>query len=764
MTPQNAGWRRRLPHLLLFAVIALIYAVGGLDWLEYRLMDSRFSFDKRVASGSSVHVGIDSRSLRDLDAWPWSRRHHADLIRRLTAAGVARIMLDIDLSSSSTPESDADLAAAIREADGKVALPVFKQRAAKNMKALVYTGPLSIFQEHAQTASVNIQPESDSLVRRYNRAEFWQSTFIPSMATQLSGLLPDSLEPFYLDFSISPVSVPYFSYVDVLRGRFPPDAFRGKTVFVGATAVELGDILAVPAYGALAGSMLQILAYESMKLDRAIERSASVLSYVAALLLAVFLGPRVSDWSWQRGLAVTLGSGGVVYAGAVLLQAQTPVSADISPVLLILLLSYFWSLIQKLDIQSLWLFKQHMAAVHRNALMTSVVDESFDGIVITDGDGRIDFANPAACHLLGVQAGDVTGQNILRFLRADTEVDKDLVHGSTATQVLVKSKSTELEAKDGERIPVEYSITIASLAPGQSPFEYRTEVRSTYIYTFHDIRESQKAEVALRAAADKAIAADHAKSELLANVSHELRTPLNAIIGFSSLMNAGTFGALGHSKYQEYTSDILYSGEHLLELVNNILTVSRVDSGNYDIVEEPIDLAVLIHDCINIISASCEGKQLTLESDVAESLPHLLADSKCVRQIVLNLMGNAVKFTPVDGTVRVMSKFESSGEISLTVADNGIGISQTDLQRITLPFEQVEGAMQRTHGGVGLGLHIVCGLAELHDAKLDIASELGVGTKISVRFPRERVEGLKNVVPISSSSSRNTVKRGGEGT
>jgi len=752
---QGRGWTHRLPHAAIFAAVALLYAVGGLEWLEYGLMDSRFAVSDRAASGNTVHVGIDSRSIRELETWPWSRSRHADLIRRLSKAGAARIVIDIDLSSRTTAAADADLAAAIAEAEGRVILPVFKQRASGTANTLIYTEPMAEFLEHAQTASVNVQPETDSLIRRYNRVEPWQGAFVPSVATQLSGTIPNLLDPFYIDYSIRPESISYFSFVDVLEGRFPRLAIKGKTVFVGATAVELGDMLAVPVHVALPGSMIQVLAYESVVLDRTIERSTPAWSFAAALLLALLVGPAFSAWAWPQGMGLGLAGGGLIYGGAAWLQASMAVSADISPPLLVIFLSYLWGLAQQLDVQSLRIFKQHMAAVHRRAMMDAVAGESYDGIMITDADGRIDFVNPAACKLIGLSADEIGGQNILRFLRPDTsEEGKPGSAGETETRVLVRSKVSEIETNAGKRIPVEYSTTLASLAPGRSPLERRTDTRSAYIYTFRDMRESLKAQSALLNAADKAIAADKAKSELLANVSHELRTPLNAIIGFSNVIKTELFGPVGNDKYAQYIEDINMSGELLLELVNNLLTVSKMDSGNLELSEQFLRVDAVVDECLKMLGGAIGSKSLTLEADVPDDLPQLFADPNSIRQMLLNLMGNAAKFTPEGGTIRILAELEPAGELAVIVADNGIGIAQDELENVVKPFHQVEDAMQRSHGGAGLGLHIVNGLVELHGAEFDIQSELGVGTKITVRFPRDRVEGFENVVPLSDKKPR----------
>lgn len=748
-TMQNRGWRRLSAHIVVFAVVALIYAMGGLDGVEHKLMESRFGLVERQTSSDVVLIGVDSRSIQELETWPWPRRYHASLIRHLNAAGAKRIVLDIDLSSSSSPAEDADLAAAIKEAAGKVILPVFKQRSANSLDTLVYTKPLPMFLEYAQTASINVRPEGDSLVRRYNRVEPWQGHVVPSIAIQLAGTLPDRLDPFYIDYGIRADSISFFSYVDVLRDQVPPVSINGRTVFVGAMAIELGDMLAVPTYGALPGPVLQILAYESVKMGRTIVRSEPAWSFIAALLLVMLLGPCFTTWSWQGGLAATVGVVVFAFGGAVWVQARMPVSVDIAAPMLALIMSYAWSLVRQLDLQSIRLFKQHMAAEHKRVLMNSVVDQSFEGIVITAADGSIKFANPSACQLLEMSDNELTGLNISRFLRTDMHDGPKPVRSETKADILAKANISEIETKSGEQILVEYSTMITSLAPGANPLERRTETRSIYIYTFRDIRESQKAEEALRDAASKAIAADQAKSDLLANVSHELRTPLNAIIGFSSIMDTELFGELGDEKYREYTKDILFSGEHLLELVNNVLTVSRIGSGNYEVSEEYIDLTVLVGDCWNLISGSRDAKPIMMETDFPKNLPRLYGDPMGVRQILLNLLGNAIKFTPEGGSVRVLAHFDENGNLSLTVADNGIGIAQEDMKRVIEPFQQVEGAMKRSHGGVGLGLHIVSELVEMHDARLDIQSELGVGTKIIVTFPRARVEGYENVTPLA---------------
>jgi len=751
----NPLWRR-LPHLAAFAVAALVYAASGLDWVEYKLMDLRFQLAERPVSGDTVLIGIDSRSLRELDKWPWPRGYHAELIDRLDAAGVKRIALDIDLSSASTQAADKALEDALMRANGKVILPVFKQFSRADGGALVYTEPLEAFRRHTQTAAVNVRPERESLVRRYARVETWRTTYIPSLATQMSGQLPSAFDQFFVDYSFVPDSVPYLSYVDILKGRFSADALAGKTVIVGATAVELGDMLAVPVYSALPGALLQVLAHESLKLNRAIQRSHPAWSYVLGLALALFLGPSIANLTWGRGLTAAGALTAVGFGATMWLQSRAPLSLDTALPGSVVWLSYFWGLARRIDLQSVRIFKQHMAAVHRRALMSSIVQSCFEGIVLTNADGRIEFANPAACRLLDLTDDQLAGGNIHEYL--DPAPVKDtktgLIEGETDSRVLARSARATMTAANGREIPVEISVSVAQLAPGNDPVERRTRARLVLIYTIRDIRDRIQAEAALRNAADRALAADRAKSELLANVSHELRTPLNAIIGFSQVMQQQLFGPLGSDKYQAYTDDILYSGEHLLDLVNNLLSISRLDSGEYELDDESLNLPEIATACAKIVKGNLKGKTVAIDVDMPVETPRLRGDSQAVRQILLNLIGNAVKFTPDSGTVRVAAEVADDGRLALIVADNGIGIGKADLPHIMEPFRQVEGAHSRHHGGIGLGLHIVRRLVDLHNGEIRIESELGAGTRVTILFPRARIHGGNNVVTLPDRQAR----------
>ncbi|HEY0850764.1 MAG TPA: ATP-binding protein [Bradyrhizobium sp.] len=232
---------------------------------------------------------------------------------------------------------------------------------------------------------------------------------------------------------------------------------------------------------------------------------------------------------------------------------------------------------------------------------------------------------------------------------------------------------------------------------------------------------------------NRAEEAKQAKSKFLANMSHELRTPLNAIIGFSEIMGSGMFGTLGSDKYQEYCHDILTSGKYLLEVINDILDMSKIEAGRMKLDMEPLDLSRTLAESLRVVSGRAEDKHLTLRADI-ESTISVVADRRAVKQIIVNLLSNAVKFTPDDGKVEVRGRMLRDS-IVLMIADTGIGIAPDSLRRLGKPFEQVESQLTKSYQGSGLGLAIARSLTGLHGGSMKLRSKLGTGTVVRVTLP-----------------------------
>lgn len=241
-------------------------------------------------------------------------------------------------------------------------------------------------------------------------------------------------------------------------------------------------------------------------------------------------------------------------------------------------------------------------------------------------------------------------------------------------------------------------------------------------------------------ARDKAELANASKSEFLANMSHELRTPLNAIIGFSEIINKELFGALNNDQYKEYVDDIHSSSRHLLSLINDILDLSKIEANRFELDEDELDLGRLFDSCASMIRHRADEELIAFEVSVAPGVPSVIADKRAMRQMVLNLVSNAVKFTPEKGRVRLSAFVEPDGRVALQVSDTGIGIAKDDMSKALEPFRQIStDETVYSAEGTGLGLPLTVALARLHDATFVINSVPGEGTTITLRLPRDRI-------------------------
>jgi len=232
--------------------------------------------------------------------------------------------------------------------------------------------------------------------------------------------------------------------------------------------------------------------------------------------------------------------------------------------------------------------------------------------------------------------------------------------------------------------------------------------------------------------------ANRAKSRFLAAMSHDLRTPLNAILGFSDMMRMETFGKLGDKHYKDYANDIHQSGTLLVELINDVLDISKVEAGKVQLTEKPIKLLNLVNSCVHQIGPLAKASNHTISHHIPPDLPALLADERILVQLLNNLLSNAIKFTPNGGKITVSAELSTDNAIVFEISDTGIGMSDIEVERALKEFEQLDGSQERQHKGSGLGLHLCTKFMKLFDGSLGIVSVKDEGTTVSLRFPPER--------------------------
>lgn len=742
----SAGWlanrisrqRRRLPEFLIFCVISALYLGGAIMPLDHMLTNFRFSATPRAATGDLIFVRIDPNSLQELNVWPWPRSYHADVVNRLIGANASEIAVDVDFSAYSTAEQDEQLARAFEQAQGRVILPVFRQQPGRGaaLTEFIETAPLPMFRNHVQVGGVTLIPSSDSLVRSFPSQQEWQDKAVATIPTLLAGPVALNIGHFQIDYGIDPDTIPNYSFVDILRGNFPQDAFAGKKVLVGAAAAELGDQHSVPRYQALYGPEIQILAYESMVQNRALRQSSPEAVLIAMAILAYMLGRRFTAWpalfSTKAGLGIIFGIEGLALG----LQAFFPVVVTTGPLLLVIGLCFTNGTLRKAERQARILFRQRMAMGYRRALMHRVMEDSFDGVAITDSLGRIEAFNDAASRILEISPTAVRGQMLVDIMpEVALEIDRQLEADYANKQDYIGPFEKTVRRKDGEPVVLEFVVGRSLMKRSKDRRETRTSDRYIYSVTFRDVTLRAQALAAQRQAVTEAQAASRTKSEFLAMMGHELRTPLNAIIGFSDLIASEAFGPLNPPQYKEYIGDIQASGHRLLDVINDILDVSKIDTGEFVLDEEEIDLEGLFAQCLQITSPLPGYSEREVKVSVPADMPALYGDERLVKQSVANLLSNAVKFSGPGDQITLSSFVGDGGSLIIEVADTGLGIPSDKIDEITAPFYQIDSTLAREQEGTGLGLALVAAYTTAHDGTVEVKSKPDVGTTIRLVYP-----------------------------
>ncbi len=362
----------------------------------------------------------------------------------------------------------------------------------------------------------------------------------------------------------------------------------------------------------------------------------------------------------------------------------------------------------------------------------AMVENSVAGFFQATPDGRYISVNPAFSHIMGYDS-PAELVNMIKDIRDDVYLDGsnwDTFVNQLAEEGAITEHEARVRRKDAAIIWVAINARAVRDEEGQVLY---------YDGTLEHVTRRKEAEIDLRSAMEQADMANRAKSEFLANMSHELRTPLNAIIGFSEIIRDEMFGPVERRDYVEYARDIHGSGTHLLELINDILDVSKIEAGKKELNENLFDLGRVSKSCLDLVKTRAENGKLTLINDVPTNLPPIYGEELAIKQVIVNLLSNAVKFTPEGGKVVLSAYLESDGRLRIWVSDSGIGIRQEDIAKVLIPFGQVDSSFARRYAGTGLGLTLVISLVELHGGEFKLESVFGKGTDASFWLPAERI-------------------------
>ena len=355
-------------------------------------------------------------------------------------------------------------------------------------------------------------------------------------------------------------------------------------------------------------------------------------------------------------------------------------------------------------------------------------------------NGAVLFVSPTAEPLLGARTNELTGFGL--FDRVHVGDRPAYLTALADAAAKAEHRSVEFRIRRGGDDEGPYFIWIEMRCQPLERSAVSDEEREV-VAVLRDISERKTHEQAIEVARAEQERANQTKSRFLATMSHELRTPLNAIIGFSEMLGNETL-VLEPARKQEYAQLINESGRHLLAVVNGILDVSKMETGNFEITPEPFAPGPAILSCCDLLALKARDAGVEIKTRITLDLPEVLADRRAFNQILINLISNAIKFTPRGGRITVSAQSEGA-KLALIVEDTGVGIAEDDLRRVGEAFFQARGSYDRRHDGTGLGLSIVKGLVRLHDGSIDIASRVGNGTRVTVKLPLDRGRGADPV-------------------
>jgi PAS domain S-box-containing protein len=374
----------------------------------------------------------------------------------------------------------------------------------------------------------------------------------------------------------------------------------------------------------------------------------------------------------------------------------------------------------------------------------TIVENAAGGIFQLTPEGLYLSANPALSRILGYR-------NPEDMLREVKNANETIYVNARERQTFLRdlesrgnmiNYETQIYSKDGQKIWVNENVRAV-----------RDENNNTLYYegSLEDITSRKEADMALRNAKVHSDLANRAKSEFLANMSHELRTPLNSIIGFSEIIRNEVFGAIEPRSYADYAKDIHESGKRLLTVINEILDISKIEAGERYLNEAVVDLEKVVKSCLGLLGNKIQANQMTV-TNLMKEVPTIVAEELAIKQVIMNLISNAVKFTPSGGRITISSEVDKDGQLRLSVTDTGIGLDESEIEKAFSPFGQVDNELNRGNSGTGLGLTLVDALIKLHGGQVEMFSQKGIGTTATIVLPADRVT-VKKTKPAETTKA-----------
>ncbi len=362
--------------------------------------------------------------------------------------------------------------------------------------------------------------------------------------------------------------------------------------------------------------------------------------------------------------------------------------------------------------------------------LRSILETATDGVVVVGSEGEVRSLNRSASALFNYDDGEIRGKPFATlFAHESQKAVLDYLAGLSGHGVAsVLNDGREVIGREASGGFIPLFMTMGRLSSSNG-----------FCAVIRDITQWKRTEEELRNAKRAAETANAHKTDFLARVSHEIRTPLNAIIGFSDMMASEHFGPIGNARYVEYAGDIGRSGRHVLDIVNDLLDISKIEAGEMDLEFTSVEINDAVSEAVSLVQPQANSQRVIIRTSLSGSVPNVVADNRSIKQIALNILSNAIRFTPSGGQIVVSTAYEANGSVILRIRDTGVGMTRTELEQAMKPFRQVTTGARKRGDGTGLGLPLTKAMAEANRAHFSINSAPNEGTLVEISFPSQRV-------------------------